>query len=280
MTVPALDAPRLLVSVRNPAEAEAALAGGCDLLDIKEPAHGALGMAAPATIAAIVVRIRSLHSSVPVSVALGEVAEWEGMQTVPRLPAQIEYLKLGTAGLGTAGLGAEAGWAPRLVEVMHRFARGERETASDGKCASVKWITVGYADWEIARAPSPEEVIEGARECGSAGILIDTFSKKHGRLFDWLSIERLESLAALARRDGLEFALAGRLQISDLPRLALVGPDITGIRTAACRTGIRTGEVDVAAVRRFREALQASSRAVSPASRPLYPGCVSAARHH
>src|SRR5579872_3508444 len=49
-----LKVPRLLVSVRNLAEAESALAGGCDILDIKEPAHGAMGMADVATIAAIV----------------------------------------------------------------------------------------------------------------------------------------------------------------------------------------------------------------------------------
>ena len=37
--------PGLLVSVRSGAEAEAALAGGADLIDVKEPTRGALGRA-------------------------------------------------------------------------------------------------------------------------------------------------------------------------------------------------------------------------------------------
>jgi uncharacterized protein (UPF0264 family) len=266
VNLPAFDPPRLLVSVRDPAEAEAALAGGCDLLDVKDPARGALGMADPATIAAIVSRIRTLPSSVPVSAALGELAEWERTQSVRRLPQQIAYLKLGTAGLGTGG-----GWARRFAEVMHRIACDGSETASDGECDSVKWIAVAYADWEIAGGPCPEDVIEGAQKCGCAGILIDTFSKDAGRLFDLLSVERLESMRALVRSCGLEFVLAGRLQIGDLPRLALVGPDIAGIRSAACRAGIRTGRIDTVAVRMFREALRNTSRSLAPAIHAVHP---------
>ena len=48
--------PRLLVSVRDAVEAEAALAGGAHLIDVKEPARGALGRADDATIAAVVRR--------------------------------------------------------------------------------------------------------------------------------------------------------------------------------------------------------------------------------
>ena len=72
-----------------------------------------------------------------------------------------------------------------------------------------------------------------------------------------LSIERLAALRARAGALGLEFALAGRLQVGDLSRLVPIRPDIIGVRSAACRAGVRTGEIDAAAVRRFREALQA-----------------------
>ena len=37
--------PRLLVSVRNEQEAKAAIDGGCDIVDIKEPQNGSLGRA-------------------------------------------------------------------------------------------------------------------------------------------------------------------------------------------------------------------------------------------
>jgi uncharacterized protein (UPF0264 family) len=65
--------PQLLVSVRDVAEAEAALAGGADIIDIKEPRRGALGMADAAMIAEIVACV---DRRVPVSAALGELREW------------------------------------------------------------------------------------------------------------------------------------------------------------------------------------------------------------
>ena len=47
---------RLLVSVRSAAEAEAALLGGADVIDVKEPDRGPLGRADDAVIAAVVRR--------------------------------------------------------------------------------------------------------------------------------------------------------------------------------------------------------------------------------
>ena len=41
---------RLLVSVRNGQEAEAALAGGAHVIDVKEPARGSLGRADETTL--------------------------------------------------------------------------------------------------------------------------------------------------------------------------------------------------------------------------------------
>jgi uncharacterized protein (UPF0264 family) len=251
--------PRLLVSVRTANEAEVALAGGCDVIDIKEPALGAMGMADPATITAVVSRVCELKSSGPVSVALGEAAEWGQERTLPQLPKQLTYLKL-----GTAGLQSDVHWLRRLAEV--------KERCIDNGCGPAKWIAVAYADWESACGPCPEEVVEGARDCGFAGVLIDTNSKGRGGLFNWLSIEQLESLTVVARSCGLEFALAGRLQIDDIPRIELVSPDIVGIRSAACREGIRTSEIDSAAVRRFRAALQSAIRQQASTSRlPVSP---------
>ena len=254
MTIPAT---RLLVSVRNVAEAEAAIEGGCDVLDIKEPDRGAMGMADPTMIRAIAACVRELNSAIAVSAALGEITDWEPARAVPKLLPEIAYLKLGTAGLGNV-----RDWATRLAKVMERFdmklqadAKTPGETASDHSGRNTRWIAVGYADWELARGPRPEEIITKAANCGCSGVLLDTFSKAEHRLVDWLSILRLESLAALARAHGLLLALAGRLQIADLPLLRTVRPDIIGIRSAACRSGIRTSDVDSDAVRAFRVAL-------------------------
>src|SRR3954452_14348343 len=65
-------APGLLVSVRSAAEALSALAGGADVIDVKEPDRGSLGAADEETISAIV---RAVDGRAPVSAALGELVD-------------------------------------------------------------------------------------------------------------------------------------------------------------------------------------------------------------
>lgn len=251
--------PKLLVSVRQLAEAKAALTGGCDVLDVKEPARGSLGMADSATIAQIVAHSQVTLSHVPVSVALGDAVEWTADRPVACLPAGIAYLKL-----GTAGGESNTAWPALFSDAQRRIKKSiqskvaavaESTTAVAGGFAPT-WIAVAYADWQIARGPAPEEVIANAAACNCNGVLIDTLSKGRLRLLDWLDGSRLSSLAAQARAAGLTFALAGRLQIGDLPRVLAASPDIVGIRSAACRDGNRSGEIDAGAVRAFRDALQ------------------------
>ena len=64
---------RLLVSVRDASEALAALAGGADIIDVKEPTRGSLGMADGDAVAGVV---EAVGERVPVSAALGELCEW------------------------------------------------------------------------------------------------------------------------------------------------------------------------------------------------------------
>lgn len=250
------ETPQLLVSVRSAQEAVAALAGGCDVLDVKEPSRGSLGMADVATIAAIVALARAHDPAVPVSVALGEAAEWPVERQSPRLPTGIAYVKLGTANLPCGDQGAsQFSFVQRRIEKA--FVPGYSSSPPPHRFAPApRWIAVAYADFELACAPSPEQTAELASACGCAGLLIDTFTKDHKRLIDWLDDNRLASLAAQSRSLGLTFALAGRLQAGDLPRILQVRPDIIGIRSAACHAGVRTGSIDAAALRAFRLALQ------------------------
>lgn len=229
-------------------------------------------MADCAVIAAIADCARAFNPGLPVSAALGEAIEWE--DSVPPLVAGIDYLKLGTAGLGTG-----AGWPGRFAAVQRHLQAHDSPPLRKGgtgggqlPVASVvvsrpteprtmtavpprDWIIVAYADCQIANAPEPEDVIADAVQCGCSGVLIDTFSKGDRRLIDWLSPERLNSLAGQARSAELTFALAGRLKLADVSELCAIRPDIVGIRSAACRAGIRTAEIDPDAVRAFRDAL-------------------------
>lgn len=244
--------PRLLVSVRSVTEAEAALAGGCDVLDIKEPARGPLGMADVATIADILSLRNQTSPNVPVSVALGDATEWQPERPSPRLPPGIAYLKLGTAGLAST-----PDWRGWLEKTRERFG-------ATGASGGADWIAVACADADEAGGPPPEEVLDVAALAGWAGLLIDTCSKENRCLFDWLNGSRLAALAADARSRDLVFSLAGRLQLADISRLVELQPDTVGIRSAACREGNRSGPVDARRVRAFRAALRCAAE-IQPA---------------
>jgi uncharacterized protein (UPF0264 family) len=233
---------RLLVSVRSAAEAEAALRGGCDLLDVKEPARGSLGAADPEAVAAVCEVVESAGSPVPVSVALGELSEWEEGQTTWSAPARVAFAKVGLSGCGRS-----RDWPRRWRNLRARF--------DDAAQRPLDWVAVLYAD-AAAGGPEPSLLIDLAATTGCRGVLVDTFRKDTGRLFDHVSPEKLTAWRQAAAEAGLMFAVAGGLRAEDLPRLAGVGPDLVAIRGAACRAD-RTSEVCGQAVRRFRSAMSA-----------------------
>ena len=121
---------RLLVSVRDAVEADAAVDGGAEIVDAKEPAAGSLGAVAPAVLAAI-------RSVVPgrleVSAALGDVSDEAGVErALGGIRVSLAYVKLGFLGVGD----------PERVRSL--LERGVERTASlPGR---PRFIAVGYAD--------------------------------------------------------------------------------------------------------------------------------------
>src|SRR3954462_2042557 len=94
---------RLLASVRSANEVEAAVSGGADIVDAKEPGRGPLGAVSAEVFAQIQARV---PLAVDLSAALGDVANPRevqiaiaGLRVVPR-PAPV-YLKLGFSGVSS-----------------------------------------------------------------------------------------------------------------------------------------------------------------------------------
>lgn len=230
---------QLLVSVRTAREAAAALCGGADIIDVKEPVRGPLGMADVAVINEVAC---SVSNRVPVSAALGEVSEWlsragaaDSAGTVPALPAGLSFAKLGLA--ATIDRDDWVGDWMR-VRAAFEFAAGYRPT----------WVAVGYADAQVAGAPPIGEVIATASQTGCLGVLIDTYDKSSGSLLQQRTPAELEQWGAQARGLGLFFAVAGRLREEDLNRRRISDADIVGVRSSACAGADRNGEIDAGRV--------------------------------
>jgi hypothetical protein len=128
----------LLVSVRNVTEAQVALAGGADIIDVKEPSRGALGPADPSVWREIVAEIAG---RAPVSAALGELAT-EAIERLAAAAAGLAFVKIGLAGCSSDGH-----WQARWWQSIERLP------------ASALAVPVAYADWQQAGAPPPEEAL-------------------------------------------------------------------------------------------------------------------------
>jgi len=231
--------PRLLVSVRNGAEAAAANDAGADVIDLKEPAGGSLGMAPLPVIREIVAQ---LHDRIPVTAALGETGDWLDAQAFPVLPPDLACVKLGLAGLRD-----RHGWKSDWVDIRARF------DAAAG--ARLGWVAVIYADADIADSPPPDDVAEAAAESGCRGVLIDTFSKSSGSLLTRVTIDQLETWTARVHAAGLFMALAGRVSAEDLPPLSRVPADIIAVRSAVCLAGRRDARISAEHVAAFKQHL-------------------------
>lgn len=226
---------RLLVSVRNASEAEAALAGGADIIDAKEPLNGPLGPVAADVLQSICAVV---DGAVPVSVALGDVGRdnvADGLLCAAR--ADVAFAKIGLGGA--------------VRDSLQSFVRQRRPSL----------VVVAYADYEAANTPAPDEVIDVAIETHATGILLDTCDKDGSGLTALMTPRALRGFVARARSHGLGVALAGRLTAADIDRVCEAGPDILGFRGAACDGG-RAGIVTADRVRTLRNQLDRASAVV------------------
>jgi (5-formylfuran-3-yl)methyl phosphate synthase len=240
---------QLLVSVRNLHEAAAALNGGADIIDVKEPLHGSLGAATAGVIEEIIQFVRGGPSGTTVSAAMGEVVDQLQQAHAPAadlhsVAAQLDFVKCGLSRLQTDK--DTTGWK----RSWNRFRNNYTPPAMN-----CRWVAVSYADFERSQSPSPTEIMDEGRAIGSPILLIDTFMKDGTTLLDWLTVTQLRQLRDSTRVSGMQLALAGRISAELLPAICECVPDIIAIRGAACEQGDREATVTAERVRSFRSQL-------------------------
>jgi uncharacterized protein (UPF0264 family) len=232
--------PRLLVSVRSVEEAEAALAGGAALIDVKDPTRGSLGRADDEVIRAVVDAIGGRR---PVSAALGEWAE-QGRLEVPAV--ELTFVKW-----GLAGCARRPDWRLQLMPVLQRSHRP-------------RVALVAYADWQCAQAPPVDDVFALACDYPGTALLVDTHCKDHAggkqrpTLLDWLPVSWVDDLCARAREARIPIALAGSLGPAEIRALLPVRPDWFAVRGAVCAEADRQAGVQVAKVRQLVDLIAGS----------------------
>ena len=233
MTTPS----RLLISVRSAEEATVALAGGADLIDVKEPSNGPLGVAHHEVLAAV---LAVVNGAVPVSAALGEWTPNALNEAHWHLQLPVQFLKWGLAGYGNS-----PGWGEDLLETRRQIRTGPEV------------VLVAYADWEKAKSPAPAEIVKFARRFRYKAVLFDTFNKDGSSLLDSLPLADLTELMASLKKSGIPIALGGSLKLEHLKQLKPLAPDWYAVRGAVCAGGTREGMLDPVRIQKWKTALSA-----------------------
>ena len=228
---------RLLVSVASATEALAALAGGADIIDAKDPLAGALGAVPIAVLAEIRAAVGGAQ---PVTAAIGDAADETAIEATACAfaAAGAALVKVGFAGIANAA---------RIAQLAAAAQRGVRS----GRAGHCGLILVAYADAERAASLPPAALVDVAAGAGAHGILLDTADKSGPGLRALIAPDALGAWVAGAHERGLLVALAGKLVADDLPFVRDAGADVAGVRGAACEGG-RTGQVSAERVRMLR----------------------------
>ncbi|WP_342643576.1 (5-formylfuran-3-yl)methyl phosphate synthase [Rhodoligotrophos ferricapiens] len=226
----------MLASVTNAHEAETAIAGGADVIDLKDPAKGALGALPLATVQGVV---QAVSGRVPTSAVVGD------------LPLEAAVLRDAVQAMSATGVD--------FVKVGLLGANNGSELdaclAALAPCAAhVKLVAVAFADQGF-----PADLAGRLAANRFTGVMLDTADKGAGRLLERMSIRALRDFVERGRAVGLLTGLAGALEAPDIPRLLPLKPDVLGFRTALCRHGDRTAGIEERVVRSIAALVHATA---------------------
>lgn len=214
-----------LASVRDEAEAEIALLARADIIDLKEPANGALGALDRDTIRSAVT---SVAGRAPVSATIGDLPMQPEMirdAALDRAACGVDYVKFGLFPEGDAR---------RCLDALRAVAQ------------SVPLIVVQFAD----RLPD-FDAVTAAAAMGACGVMLDTADKHAGSLIAHLNLREIARFLTHAKARGLTVGLAGSLAAADVPELLALAPDLLGFRSALCH-GSRSASLDPVACAAIR----------------------------
>ena len=205
---------RLLASVTDPAEAEQAIRGGADLIDLKDPSRGALGALPYEQVRTIVTQVAGRR---PVSATIGDLpadAALTGGLIAATAATGVDYVKVGFFS------------AAHRACCLPAIAERARDAAI---------VVVLFAD----RAPDLSD-LRAFAAAGCSGVMLDTADKAGGSLLAHLCPNALGAFVRQAQSLGLLCGLAGSLRLTDLPALLPLAPDYLGFRGALCHAHRRT----------------------------------------
>lgn len=221
-----------LASVKSLDEAQALTACLPDILDMKNPAQGALGALSVEQVSEIV---QWVSGRCQTSATIGDLPMDAGLITTAlqsMAQSGVDYLKVGL-------------FASDVVEDCLQALRPTIMTLDRPV------IAVIFADQE-----SNSHWLPLIAEAGFRGVMVDTAYKNGLGLLDHWSLSMLQRFVDRSRQHNMLCGLAGALHIEDIERLQPFEADYLGFRSALCEQRLRTQTLQPALARKIQQRLQ------------------------
>ena len=220
----------MLASVTSIAEAELVLDKCADVIDLKNPHHGALGALDTELVAEIVDKV---NGAVLTSATVGDMAPNDSMllQNIHNMAATgVDIVKVGLF---------DSRPTNQFLDVI--------SNATEQK---IRLVIVIFAENYIA-----DESFKPLLQTGINGIMLDTKNKTGKSLCEILTVEKLSEFVGIVKKNGLLTGLAGSLRYEDINQLLQIEPDYLGFRGALCSENNRVKQLDQLKVEFIRNSI-------------------------
>lgn len=221
----------MLASVNSVAEALLVHSAEVDIIDLKQPALGALGALDIDTAKQIVAAI---DGRCPVSATIGDLP----MQPDPVFNAVKEMAETGVDYI-KIGFFPGDDWQGTVKSL----------SALTGQNRAL--IAVLFAD-----AQPDLNILDLLKETGFTGVMLDTMIKQNGSLTQLMTKMEIAQFVMQAKARQLLCGLAGSLRLEDIPGLMPCRPDYLGFRGALCQQHDRVGQLNKQAVAEIKLAIK------------------------
>ncbi|MGZ5007417.1 MAG: (5-formylfuran-3-yl)methyl phosphate synthase [Methylobacter sp.] len=222
----------MLASVNSVEEALLALSANVDIIDLKQPALGALGALETDLVKSIVAAI---NNRCPVSATVGDLPmQPDVVYSAVKNMAEtgVDYIKI--------GFFPDGDWAG-TVEKLATLT------------GSMNLIAVLFADTQ------PDFAVIG-KLAGFKGVMLDTMNKNNGSLSQVMTQTGIAQFVRLAKNRSLLCGLAGSLRQDDIAGLMPHRPDYLGFRGALCLDHNRTAQLDRSSIMQIKQAIAENYR--------------------
>lgn len=202
-----------------------------DIIDLKQPAKGALGALDIVDVKQVVAK---LGGNTLISATIGDLPMQPGLvfaSAEAMADTGVDYVKI--------GFFPDGDWQG-CIDQLARLTRQE-----------IDLIAVLFADTQ------PDfSIIQYLKNAGFKGVMLDTMDKSLGSLTQVMTQNELTEFVSQARRVDLLTGLAGSLTQADIVDLLQLQADYLGFRGALCQQHCRTAQLDAARIIKICQLIQ------------------------